>query len=155
MNILSSFTHPPAVPNLYTFPSHVEQKRRYFEEPNSCLSPLTSIVGERINWSQWGPSTVWLQHSSKYLIFCSTNCKERNSYRFVTRVSKWLKTIHFEVNYSFKTQNTVSSENYVKLKYTYTYTVWNSMFSSSLPSFSQNTRILVESVILTRIINGR
>jgi len=43
VKILSSFTHPPAVPNLYTFPSHVEQKRRYFEEPNSCLSPLTSI----------------------------------------------------------------------------------------------------------------
>ncbi len=82
--IVSSFTHPPAVPNLYTFPSHVEQKIRYFEEPNSCLSPLTSIVGEKINWSQWGPSTVRLQHSSKYLIFCSTNCKERNSYMFVT-----------------------------------------------------------------------
>jgi len=32
MKILSSFTHPQVVSNLYEFLSSVEHKRRYFEE---------------------------------------------------------------------------------------------------------------------------
>ncbi len=31
-----------------------------FEETNSCWSPMNSIVGKEILWSQWGLSTVWL-----------------------------------------------------------------------------------------------
>jgi len=47
MKILSSFTQPQVVSNLYEFISYAEHKGRYFEErlePNSCLSPLTPIV---------------------------------------------------------------------------------------------------------------
>jgi len=32
MKILSSFTHPQVVPNLYEFLSSAEHKRRYFKE---------------------------------------------------------------------------------------------------------------------------
>ncbi len=32
MKILSLFTHPHVVPNLYEYLSYVEHKRRYFEE---------------------------------------------------------------------------------------------------------------------------
>ncbi len=47
MKILSLFT-PHVVPNLYKFPFYVEHKRRYFEEPNSWWSSLTSIVGKEM-----------------------------------------------------------------------------------------------------------
>jgi len=43
MKIMSSFTHPYVVPNLYEFLSLAEHKRRYFEEirkPNSWWAPL-------------------------------------------------------------------------------------------------------------------
>ncbi len=42
MKMLSSFTHPHAVPNLYKFISYTERRRRYSEE---CW---TSIVGSEI-----------------------------------------------------------------------------------------------------------
>ncbi len=51
MNILLSFTQPHVIPNLYEFLSYVEHKKdilKNFEEPNSCWSPLTSIVGKEI-----------------------------------------------------------------------------------------------------------
>jgi len=47
MKILSSFTHPQVVANLYEFLSSAEHKGKYFEErlePNSCGAPLTSKV---------------------------------------------------------------------------------------------------------------
>ncbi len=59
MKILLSITHPHVIPNLYKFISYVEHKRRYFEEPNCCLSQLTSIVEKEI-LCQWGPSSHWL-----------------------------------------------------------------------------------------------
>ncbi len=40
---LSSFTHAHVVPNMYEFVSNVEHKGRYFEEPNSCWTPLTFL----------------------------------------------------------------------------------------------------------------
>ncbi len=43
MKTWSSFTHPHVIPNLFKFLSYVEHKRRYFEIPNSCWSPLISI----------------------------------------------------------------------------------------------------------------
>jgi len=49
MKILS-FTHPQVVANLYEFLSSAEHKGRCFEErlgPNSCLTPLTSIVEKK------------------------------------------------------------------------------------------------------------
>jgi len=50
MKILSSFTHPQVVANLYKFLSSAEHKGRHFEErlePNSCLAPLTFIVEKK------------------------------------------------------------------------------------------------------------
>ncbi len=47
MNILSSFTHPQVVPNLYECLCSVEHKGRYSEEcgkQSSSGAPLTSIV---------------------------------------------------------------------------------------------------------------
>jgi len=47
MKILSSFTHPQVVSNLYEFLSSAEHKGIYFEErlePNCSGEPLTSIV---------------------------------------------------------------------------------------------------------------
>jgi len=51
MKILSSFTHPQIVANLYEFLSSAEHKGRYFEErlePNSFIGIIgTSIVGKK------------------------------------------------------------------------------------------------------------
>jgi len=50
MNILSSFTHPQVVANLYEFHSSAEHKGRYFEErlePNSRSAQLTSILDKK------------------------------------------------------------------------------------------------------------
>jgi len=64
MKILSSFTHPQVVLNLYTFLSSDEHKGRYFEECvklNSCGALLTSIVFFPYYESQWCPKAAWLQ----------------------------------------------------------------------------------------------
>ncbi len=47
MKILSSFTHPHVIPNLYKFLSYVEHKRRYFEEfwwTKKLLAPIDFIT---------------------------------------------------------------------------------------------------------------
>ncbi len=54
------FTHPHFIPNLNKFLSYVKHKIIYFVEPNSCWSPLNSIVGKKYYGSLWGPSTVLL-----------------------------------------------------------------------------------------------
>jgi len=83
MKILSSFTYPQVVANLYEFLYSAEHKWRYFEEwlePNSCLAPLTSIVEKKKYYgSQLCQSSI---RSSKYLHLCSA--EERNSKRFAT-----------------------------------------------------------------------
>jgi len=64
MKILSLFTHPQVVPNLYTFLSSNEHKGRYFEDYgklNSSGAPLTSIVFFSYYGSQWCPKAAWLQ----------------------------------------------------------------------------------------------
>ncbi len=50
MKILSSFTHPRVIPNLYKFLSYVEHKRRYFEEfrwTKKLLAPIDFHCRER------------------------------------------------------------------------------------------------------------
>jgi len=49
MKILSSFTLPQVVPNLYTFLSSVEHKGRYFEECGKLNSSRTLFYTMRVN----------------------------------------------------------------------------------------------------------
>jgi len=56
MKILSSFTHPQVVQNLYEFLYSAEHKRRYFEEhwePNSSWPSLTSTVKKTTTMEQF------------------------------------------------------------------------------------------------------
>ncbi len=66
-----SFTHPRIVPNqsgtirfYVTFNGLMLNTKegilKNFEEPNSCWSPLTSIVRKEMLWKSMRPSTVWL-----------------------------------------------------------------------------------------------
>ncbi len=86
MKILSSFTPPPVVPNLYEFICSVEHKARYFEEslqPGCFGAPLTSIVGKKNTMEVNGaPDLLCFPHSSEYLPLCSA--EQRHSYRFRT-----------------------------------------------------------------------
>ncbi len=86
MKILSSFTHPQLVPNLYECLCSAEHKGRYSEEcgkQSSSGAPLTSIVfffpTMEVNGA---PKQPGYKLSSKYLPLCSA--EQRNSYRFGT-----------------------------------------------------------------------
>ncbi len=85
MKILSSFTHPHVVPNLNKFLSYIEHKRRYFEfwRTKQLMVPI-----------DFHSISFPIQHSSKYLILCSTYC---NILKLIqgwndTRVSKLWQT---------------------------------------------------------------
>ncbi len=84
MKILSSFTHPQVVPNLYECVCS-EHKGRYFEEcgkQSSSGAPLTSIVfffpTIEVNGAPKQPD---YKLSSEYLPLCS---EQTHSYRFGT-----------------------------------------------------------------------
>jgi len=66
MKILSSFTHPQVVANLYEFFfSSAEHKGRYFEEQlelNSCLASLTSIVEKKVQWKSMVPISCFVRN---------------------------------------------------------------------------------------------
>ncbi len=86
MKILSSFTHPQVVPNLYECLCSAEHKERYSEECGKLSSsgaPLTSIVfffpTMEVNGA---PKQAGYKLSSKYLPLCSA--EQRHSYRFGT-----------------------------------------------------------------------
>ncbi len=86
MKILSSFTHPQVVPNLYECLCSAEHKGRYFEDcgkQSRSGAPLTSIVflfpTMEVNGA---PKQPGYKLSSKYLPLCSA--EQRNSYRFGT-----------------------------------------------------------------------
>ncbi len=86
MKILSSFTHPLVVPNLYECICSAEHKGRYYEECGKLSSsgaPLTSIVfffpTMEVNGA---PKQPGYKLSSKYFPLCSA--EQRNSYRFGT-----------------------------------------------------------------------
>ncbi len=106
MKILSSFTHPQVVPNLYEFLCSAEHKGRYSEEcgkQSSSVAPLTSIVFFFYYRSQWCPKTAWLQ-----TFFKISSAEQRNSYRFGTtwgwvnddRIFIFGWTIPLSVNFS-------------------------------------------------------
>ncbi len=86
MKILSSFTHPQVVLNLYECLCSAEHKGRYSEEcgkQSSSGAPLTSIVfffpTMKVNGAPKQPD---YKLSSKYLPLCSA--EQRHSYRFGT-----------------------------------------------------------------------
>ncbi len=103
MKILSSFTHPQVVPNLYECVCS-EHKGRYSEEcgkQSSSGAPLTSIVFFSFYGSQWCPKTAWLQtffRISSFVFRTNTFIQVWN----YLRVSKWWQKFHFWVNYPFK-----------------------------------------------------
>ncbi len=86
MKILSSFTHPQVVPNLYECLCSAEHKGRHSEEcrkQSSSGAPLTSIVlffpTMEVNGA---PKQPGYKLSSKYLPLCSA--EQRHSYSFGT-----------------------------------------------------------------------
>ncbi len=119
MKILSSFTLPQVVPNLYECLCSAEHKGRYSEEcgkQSSSGAPLTSIVYFFLLWKSMVPQnslvTNFLQNI--FLVFGRTKkCIQVWNY---LRVSKWWQNFHFWVNYPFKTSNTFLI-SYVNLNY--------------------------------------
>ncbi len=86
MKIVSSFTHPHVVPNLYECLCSAEHKGRYSEEcgkQSNSGAPLTSIVFYFPTMEVNGaPKQPGYKLSSKYLPLCSA--EQRHSYRFGT-----------------------------------------------------------------------
>ncbi len=79
MNILSSFTHPQVVPNLYECLCSAEHKGRYSEECGKQSSSGYFFPTMEVNGASKQPG---YKLSSKYFHFCSA--EQRNSYRFGT-----------------------------------------------------------------------
>ncbi len=105
MKILSSFTHPQVVPNLYECVYSAEHKGRYSEEcgkRSSSGAPLTSIVFFSYYGSQWCPKTAWLQTFFKISSFVFSRTKTFIQVWNYLRMSKWWQNVHFWVNYPFK-----------------------------------------------------
>ncbi len=105
MKILSSFTHPEVVPDLYTYLCSAEHKGRYSEEcgkRSSSGAPLTSSVFIPYYGSQWCPKTAWLQIFFKISSFVFSRTKKFIQVWNDLRVSKWWQKLHFWVNYPFK-----------------------------------------------------
>ncbi len=103
MKILSSFTHPQVVSNLYECLCSAEHKGRYSEEcgkQSSSGAPLTSIVFFSYYRSQWCPKTAWLQTFFKISSFVFCRTKTFIQVWNYLRVSKW-QNFHFWVNYPF------------------------------------------------------
>ncbi len=117
MKILSSFTHPQVVPNLYECLCSAEHKGRYSEEcgkQSSSGAPLTSIVFFSYYGSQWCPKTAWLQTFFKISSFVFGRTKTFIQVWNYLRVSKWWQNFHFWVNYPFKfsLQNTFVTKRF-------------------------------------------
>ncbi len=106
MKIMSSFTLPQVVPNLYECVCSAEHKGRYSEEcgkQSSSGAPLTSIVfifpTMEVNGAPKQPD---YKLSSEYLPLCSGRTKTFIQVWNYLRVIKWWQNFHFWVNYPFK-----------------------------------------------------
>ncbi len=78
MKILSSFTHPQVVPNLYECLCSVEHKGIYSEEcgkQSSSGAPLTSIVFFFLLWKSMVPQNS-LVTRTVFILFCFQPNKE-------------------------------------------------------------------------------
>ncbi len=92
MKILSLFTHPKVVPNLYKCLCSAEHKGRYSDE---CGKQSSS-------GNKWCPKTIWLQTFLKIHSFVFTRTNKFIQVWNYFRVSKWWQNFHFWVNYPFK-----------------------------------------------------
>ncbi len=74
LKILSSFTHPRVVPNLYELLCSAKHKGRYFEEslqPCCFGAPLTSMVGKKnIQCKLMVPQNCSVPHILQNNLFC-------------------------------------------------------------------------------------
>ncbi len=99
MKILSSFTHPQVVPNLYECLCSAEHKGRYSEEcgkQSSSGAPLTSRVFIFSCYgSQWCPKTAWLQTFFRISSFVFSRTKTFIQVQNYLRMSKWWQNFHF------------------------------------------------------------
>ncbi len=79
MKILSSFTHPQVVPNLYECLSSAEHKGRYSEEcgkQSSSGAPLTSIVFFFQLWKSMVPQNSLVTNFLQNIFLCVWQNKE-------------------------------------------------------------------------------
>ncbi len=142
MKILSSFTHPQVVPNLYEFLCFAEHKGRYFEEslgPGCFGAPLTFIVGNKITMKVNGaPELLCFPHSSEYLPLCSA--EQRHSYRFGTTWG-WVnddRILFFWVNYPFNTCQSYIWHCQPKNYWSFTNCLWVFHYAMLLPNIEFN-----------------
>ncbi len=105
MKILSSFTHPQVVPNLYECLCSAEHKGRYSEEcekQSSSGAPLTSIVFLFLLWKSMVPQNSLVTNFLQISSFVFGRTKKFIQVWNYLRVSKWWQNFHFWVNYPFK-----------------------------------------------------
>ncbi len=79
MKILSSFTHPQVIPNLYECLCSAEHKGRYSEEcgkQSSSGAPLTSIVFFFLLWKSMVPQNSLVTNFLQNIFLCARQNKE-------------------------------------------------------------------------------
>ncbi len=79
MKILSSFTHPQVVPNLYECLCSAEHRGRYSEEcgnQSSSGAPLTSIVFFSLLWKSMVPQNSLVTNFLQNIFLCVQQDKE-------------------------------------------------------------------------------
>ncbi len=106
IKILSSFTHPQVVPNLYECLCSAEHKGRYSEEcgkqsSSGALELRAPEFSPPYYGSQWCPKTAWLQTFFKISSFVFGRTKTFIQVWNYLGVSKWWQKFHFWVNYPF------------------------------------------------------
>ncbi len=79
MKIMSSFTHPQVVPNLYECLCYAEHKERYSEEcrkQSSSGVPFTSIVFCFLPWMSMVPQNSLVTNKRQNIFLCVRQNKE-------------------------------------------------------------------------------
>ncbi len=101
MKILSSFTHPQVVPNLWMslFCWTKEDILKNVGKEQSG-APLTSIVFFFLLWKSIVPQNSLVTNFLQNLPLCSQNKEFIQVWNYL-RVSKWWHNFHFWVNYPF------------------------------------------------------
>ncbi len=92
MKILSSFTHPQVVPNLYEFLCSAEHKGKYSEEcgkQSRSGTPLTSTVLFFLLWKSMVPQNSLVTNFLQNIFLCVRQNKKFIQVWNYLRVSKW------------------------------------------------------------------